>query len=150
MPSQDALRDALKEMRALVTAAVHLGRWQGGNGIHAAILKADAALDAPEPEPTTSDAEFLCDMANLMELSWRPEFKDVHVGGSQATIKRLREIADRLEPCTVPVTMGELHEVYRDAYVRSQGRHDFPCTLDGLRAVHARIQNAGGKVIYAG
>ena len=102
MPSQDALRDALKEMRALVTAAVHLGRWQGGNGIHAAILKADAALDAPEPEPTTSDAEFLCDMANLMELSWRPEFKDVHVGGSQATIKRLREIADRLEPCTVP------------------------------------------------
>ena len=145
MPSQDALRDALKEMRALVTAAVHLGRWQGGNGIHAAILKADAALDAPEPEPTTSDAEFLCDMANLMELSWRPEFKDVHVGGSQATIKRLREIADRLEPCTVPepVTMEALRKIFDKKY-RESGS-----TYYSLRAVLEAYEAAGRRVIDA-
>ena len=152
MPSQDALRDALKEMRALVTAAVHLGRWQGGNGIHAAILKADAALDAPEPEPTTSDAEFLCDMANLMELSWRPEFKDVHVGGSQATIKRLREIADRLEPCTVPepVTMEELVNYYREGFDQAQERGALSWMNGGIRAVLAAYDAAGGKVIDAG
>ena len=97
---EDALREALTcTTRTLETLAGETEQRHTPE-ILAAVKMARVALDSPEP--TTSDAEFLCDMANLMELSWRPEFKDVHVGGSQATIKRLREIADRLEPCTVP------------------------------------------------
>ena len=87
-----------------------------------------------------------CTTRTLETLAGETEQR--HTPEILAAVKMARVALDSPEP--EPVTMEELYEVYRDAYVRSQGRHDFPCTLDGLRAVHARIQKAGGKVIYAG